>query len=374
MKSKIYLGVSALTLILLAGCKSVSDLSLKKALKEDFLIGVAVNTNQTDDRDSKDGKLICKHFNSIVAENCMKSEVIHPDQNRYNFEQADKFVEFGQKNKMQIMGHVLIWHSQLSRWFCVDNEGKTVSRDTLINRMRDHIQTIMRHYKGKIKGWDVINEAFEDDGSYRQTPFYQIIGEDYIPLAFEFAHEADPDAELYYNDFSMFKPKKCDAVVRMVNKLKNRGIRIDAVGMQGHYLINDPSIDEVETSIVKFAASGVKVNITEFDLSVLPLPEHYGGADVNSRLDYNKKYNPYANGILSDSMALRWDKKMLDFFKMFLKHKDCMERVTMWGLNDGESWKNNWPIPGRTDFPLLFDRNDNPKPVVKQIIDIAKHY
>ena len=300
MKSKIYLGVSALTLIVLAGCKSVSDLSLKKALKEDFLIGVAVNTSQTDDRNSKESKLICKHFNSIVAENCMKSEVIHPDQNRYNFEKADKFVEFGQKNKMQIMGHVLIWHSQLSRWFCVDKEGKTVSRDTLINRMRDHIQTIMRHYKGKIRGWDVINEAFEDDGSYRQTPFYQIIGEDYIPLAFEFAHEADPDAELYYNDFSMFKPKKCDAVVKMVNKLKNKGIRIDAVGMQGHYLIIDPSVDEVENSIVKFAASGVKVNITEFDLSVLPLPEHYGGADVNSRLDYNKKKNLLVKGFFLD--------------------------------------------------------------------------
>ena len=357
--------------ILFSSCKIDAGIPLKEALKNDFLIGVAMNSEQITGHAVNDDKIICEQFNSIVAENCMKSEVIHPEQNRYNFTLSDKFVDFGNKHNMAVMGHALIWHSQLSRWFCFDKDGNKVSRDTLINRMRDHIYTIMRHYKGKVRGWDVVNEAFEDDGSYRNTLFYQIIGKDYIPLAFKFAHEADPDAELYYNDYSMFKPIKCDSVVKMAKNLKAMGLRIDAVGMQGHYLLDDPSVEDVEKSIVKLAAAGVKVNITEFDLSALPLPSGNAGANVGFRASYDKKLNPYSNGKLTADADAHWSKCMLDYFKLFLKYRKDIERVNMWGLSDGQSWKNNWPIFGRTDFPLLYNRNNKPKKVVDEIIKEA---
>ena len=208
--------------------------SLKKALKNKFLIGVSVNTHQSSGKDVAAVEIVKKNFNSIVAENCMKSSVIHPKENKYNFAQADEFVSFGESNQMAIIGHCLIWHSQLAPWFCVDKDGNNVSPEVLKKRMKDHITTIVKRYKGRIKGWDVVNEAIEDNGAYRKTKFYEILGEEYIPLAFQYAHEADPDAELYYNDYSMAQPGRREAVVKMVNDLKKRGIRIDAIGMQGH--------------------------------------------------------------------------------------------------------------------------------------------
>ena len=216
--------------------------TLKEALKDKFLIGTAVNTRQASGRDKAGVRVIQEQFNAIVAENCMKSQEMHPKENRYNFTQADEFVAFGEKNHLAITGHTLIWHSQLSPWFCVDENGKNVSPEVLKKRMKDHITTIVKRYKGRIKGWDVVNEAIEDNGAYRKTKFYEILGEEYIPLAFQYAHEADPDAELYYNDYSMAQPGRRAAVVKMVKDLKKRGIRIDAVGMQGHIGMDYPKI------------------------------------------------------------------------------------------------------------------------------------
>ena len=186
--------------------------SLKKALKNKFLIGVSVNTRQSSGKDVAAVEVVKKNFNSIVAENCMKSSVIHPKENKYNFAQADEFVSFGESNQMAIIGHCLIWHSQLAPWFCVDKNGNNVSPEVLKKRMKDHITTIVKRYKGRIKGWDVVNEAIEDNGAYRKTKFYEILGEEYIPLAFQYAHEADPNAELYYNDYSMAQPGRREDV------------------------------------------------------------------------------------------------------------------------------------------------------------------
>jgi endo-1,4-beta-xylanase len=347
------------------------EVSLKEALKNDFLIGTALNTPQILEKATADDAVIVQQFNSVVAENCMKSEVIHPKRDKYDFRLSDRFVAFGMKHQMAVIGHALIWHSQLSKWFCVDRKGQLVSRDTLIARMKSHIYTVVGRYKGQVRGWDVVNEAFEDDGSYRNSLFYQIIGKDYIPLAFQFAHEADPDAELYYNDYSMFKAGRCDAVVRLIGELKSKGIRIDAVGMQFHYHLESPQIDEVEQSINKLVATGVKVNATEFDLSVLPTANGYVGADVQKRLAYDKKLNPYADGVLPEAISNKWNKQMYGYFAMLLRHRGQIGRVTLWGLSDKQSWKNDWPIPGRKDFPLLFDRNNQPKPVVKEIIQLA---
>lgn len=194
--------------------------TLKEALKDKFLIGTAVNTLQASGKDKAGAEVIREQFSAIVAENCMKSQEIHPEENRYNFTQADEFVAFGEKNNQTITGHTLIWHTQLSRWFCVDKDGKNVSPEILKKRMKDHITTVVKRYKGRIKGWDVVNEAFEDDGEYRKTKFYEILGEEYIPLAFQYAHEADPNAELYYNDYSMALPGRRAAVIKLVKDLK----------------------------------------------------------------------------------------------------------------------------------------------------------
>lgn len=344
--------------------------TLKEAFKDKFLIGTAVNTRQASGADKEGARLIQEQFNTVVAENCMKSQEMHPEENRYNFTQADEFVAFGEKNKMVVTGHTLIWHSQLSPWFCVDEKGNNVSPEVLKKRMKDHITTIVKRYKGRIIGWDVVNEAIEDDGSYRKSKFYEILGEEYIPLAFQYAHEADPDAELYYNDFSMANPGKRAGVVKLVKELKKRGIRIDAVGMQGHIGMDYPKVCEFEKSMLAFAETGVKVMITELDLTVLPTPKQNIGAEVSASFEYKKEMNPYPDG-LPEEVSKAWTERMNDFFRLFLKHQDLITRVTLWGATDLDTWRNDWPMRGRTDYPLLFDRNYQPKPVVDLIIKEA---
>lgn len=343
--------------------------ALKDVFGDKFLVGVAVNVRQSSEVDTASVKIIKKHFNSIVAEDCMKSANIHPEEDRYNFEQADQFVKFGQENNMAIIGHCLIWHSQLAPWFCVDQKGNNVSAEVLKQRMKDHITTIVTRYKGKIKGWDVVNEAIEEDGSYRKTKFYEILGEEYIPLAFQYAHEADPDAELYYNDYGMNVPGRRDAVVKLVNSLKAKGLRIDAIGMQGHMGMDYPTIEDFEASMLAFAGTGVKVMITEWDMSALPTVKR--SANISDTVTFRKAMNPYPEA-LPDSVSAVWNARMKAFFNLFLKHADIVERVTAWGVSDGDSWKNNFPVRGRKEYPLLFDRNYEMKPFLKELINENK--
>lgn len=343
--------------------------ALKDVFGDKFLVGVAVNVRQSSEVDTASVKIIKKHFNSIVAEDCMKSANIHPEEDRYNFEQADQFVKFGQENNMAIIGHCLIWHSQLAPWFCVDQKGNNVSAEVLKQRMKDHITTIVTRYKGKIKGWDVVNEAIEEDGSYRKTRFYEILGEEYIPLAFQYAHEADPDAELYYNDYGMNVPGRRDAVVKLVNSLKAKGLRIDAVGMQGHMGMDYPTIEDFEASMLAFAGTGAKVMITEWDMSALPTVKR--SANISDTVTFRKAMNPYPEA-LPDSVSAVWNARMKAFFNLFLKHADIVERVTAWGVSDGDSWKNNFPVRGRKEYPLLFDRNYEMKPFLKELINENK--
>ncbi|MCD8301551.1 MAG: endo-1,4-beta-xylanase [Prevotellaceae bacterium] len=361
--------ISLLSLISFASCHSEpSDtLSLKEAYGDKFLIGVAMNQRQSSGLDRVGAETVSRNFNSIVAENCMKSEKIHPMENLYHFEPADSFVAFGEANGMAVIGHCLIWHSQCPKWFFVDSEGKRVSADELKRRMRDHITTVVSRYKGRVHGWDVVNEAILEDGTYRRSPFYEILGEEFIPLAFQYAHEADPDAELYYNDYNMHLPAKREAVVRLVNSLKERGLRIDAVGMQGHMGMDYPSMDAFERSMLAFASAGVKVMITEWDMSALPTVSR--SANISDIQGYKRALDPYPDG-LPDSVSDVWNQRMKAFFELFLRHSDIVSRVTVWGVSDGDSWKNDFPIHGRTDYPLLFDRHHEPKPFV---IDLCDH-
>jgi endo-1,4-beta-xylanase len=365
----------AMFLTLLISCNSSDkneDITLKQAFKDIFYIGTALSEEQILGEDEAAIEVVKSNFNSITAENIMKSEVMQPIEGEFDFTLSDKFVEFGEQNDMQIIGHTLIWHSQAPDWFFVDENGDDVSPEVLTQRMRSHILTIAGRYKGRIHGWDVVNEAIEDDGSWRKSKFYEILGEDFIRIAFELAHEADPDAELYYNDYSMANEGRRNRVVSMVKALQEQGVKIDGIGMQGHLNLNSPSIEDYEKSIQEFADLGVKIMITELDLSVLPSVRSNDGANVKSTFEYNEKINPYKDG-LSKEVEEKQYQRYTDFFKLFVKYQDNIDRVTLWGVNDAQSWKNDWPVEGRTDYTLLFDRNNKPKEVVKDIINIVSN-
>lgn len=371
MNRKLLSQLTMAILILIMGIKGVSadnNIGLKDVFKDKFLIGAALNTWQFTGKDTASIRIIKQHFNTITAENCMKAGPIHPKEDQFNFTQADQFVEFGLQNNMFIIGHCLVWHSQAPRWMFTDDKGNDVSRDVLIARMKNHIQTVVGRYKGKVKGWDVVNEAIMDDGSWRQSKYYKIIGPEFIKLAFQFAHEADPDAELYYNDYSMALPGRREGVVNMVKDLQKDGIRIDGIGMQSHLSMDFPKIEEYEKSLLAFAALGVQVHITEMDISALPSPKNQQGADVDSRVDYKAELNPYVNGLTEEAEQAH-AKRYKEFFDLYVKHQDKVKRVTLWGVNDGQSWKNNFPVPGRTDYALLFDRKNQPKSFVKSLLN-----
>jgi endo-1,4-beta-xylanase len=301
----------------------------------------------------------------------MKSGPIQPAEGEFDFELADQFVAQGAEKGMYTVGHCLVWHSQAPPWFFTDAEGSEVSREVLIERMKDHIFTVAGRYKGKVDAWDVVNEAFLDDGSWRETPYYRIIGEDYMELAFQFAYEADPGAQLLYNDYSLYLEDKREAVIRLVRDFQETGIPIHGVGMQAHYGLDYPTLEEFEESILGFAETGVEVHITELDISVLPNPFANAGAEISDRAEYAAYMNPYPNG-LPDSVATLMNQRWMDFFNLFLDQEEKIRRVTTWGVADPHSWKNNWPINGRTDYPLLFDRAFQPKPVVEKIIKSAQ--
>ena len=340
---------------------------LKDVFQGKFYLGTAMNNGQINGRDTASVRIIKQHFNSITAENIMKSALIQPTEGKFNFELADQFVEFGLQNQMFIVGHCLVWHSQAPKWFFVDSEGKDVSRDVLISRMKNHIETVVGRYKGKVKGYDVVNEAILDNGEWRESKFYKIIGPEFVKLAFQFAREADPDAELYYNDYSMALPGRREGVVKMVKDLQKDGIRVDGIGMQGHLSMDFPKTEEFEKSILAFAGLGAQVHITEMDISALPSPKNQQGADVDSRVEYKAELNPYTNGLTEEAEKAH-AKRYQELFDLFLKHQDKIDRVTLWGVSDRQSWKNNFPVPGRTDYPLLFDRNNQPKSFAKSLL------
>ncbi|WP_300795463.1 endo-1,4-beta-xylanase [uncultured Bacteroides sp.] len=348
------------------GTTQTKEIGLKDVVGNKFLVGAALNVRQSSGADTSSLKIVKRHFNSIVAENCMKSEEIQPREGEFFFDEADKFVNFGIENNMSIIGHCLIWHSQCPDWFFTDDKGNNVSPEILRQRMKTHISTVVGRYKGKIKGWDVVNEAIVEDGSYRKSKFYEILGEEFIPLAFQYAHEADPDAELYYNDYGMNVKGRREGVVKLIRSLKEKGLRIDAVGMQGHMGMDYPDIKEFEESMLAFAAEGVKVMITEWDMSALPTARQ--SANISDTVAFRKSLNPYPDA-LPDSVNTAWNKRMDEFFTLFEKHSDIVTRVTAWGVSDGDSWKNDFPVRGRKDYPLLFDRNYQPKDFIRKMIE-----
>jgi endo-1,4-beta-xylanase len=340
--------------------------TLKDAFANSFLVGAALNAAQFTGEDQRGVAIVKAQFNTVTPENILKWERVHPRLGEYDFVAPDQYVAFGERNGMFIVGHTLVWHQQTPRWVFEDAAGKAVSRDTLLARLRDHIRTVVGRYRGRVKGWDVVNEAVEEDGSLRKTPWLTIIGDDYLAKAFQFAREADPQAELYYNDYSVENAPKRDGVVALVRKLQAQGIRVSGVGLQGHNTLNWPTVAQQDSTIRAFAALGVKVMITELDIDVLPRATRSQGADVTVTATPAASLNPYTAG-LPDSVQQALAKRYADLFGVYLKHR-AVTRVTFWGVADGDSWLNGWPVRGRTSYPLLFDRAGQPKPAFFAVI------
>lgn len=345
--------------------------TLKDVFAGSFMVGAALNPAQFTEQDARGAALVKAQFNTITPENILKWESVHPRPGEFDFAAPDQYVSFGERNGMFIVGHTLVWHQQTPRWVFQDANGNPVGRDTLLARLRDHIHTVVGRYKGRIKGWDVVNEAIDEDGTLRKTPWLDIIGEDYIAKAFEFAREADPAAELYYNDYSVENAPKRNGVVALVRRLEQQGIRVAAVGLQGHNNLEWPSVEQQDSTIAAFAGLGVKVMITELDVDVLPRATRSQGAEVTLNAAPEARLNPYAAG-LPDAVQQALAQRYADLFRVYLKHRDAITRITFWGVADGDSWLNNWPVRGRTSYPLLFDRMGQPKPAFEAVIRTAR--
>jgi endo-1,4-beta-xylanase len=345
--------------------------ALRDVFKNDFLIGAAVNQDQFTERDPRGLSIIASHFNSITPENILKWQSVHPEPDQYSFAGPDAYVAFGEKYHMFIIGHTLIWHNQTPRWVFEDDKQHPLDRAKLLDRMRDHIHTVVGRYKGRIKGWDVVNEALNEDGTLRQSPWLKIIGEDYLIKAFQFAHEADPDAQLYYNDYSLENEPKRKGAIELITKLKAAGVPVYAIGLQGHDKLDWPTTEQEDATIAAFAKLGIKVNITELDIDVLPRANRSQGADVAMTAEARLELNPFANG-LPEAMQQSLARRYADLFRVFLRHSAVIDRVTFWGVTDADSWLNNWPVKGRSSYPLLFDRSGRPKPAFEAVLQ-TKH-
>ena len=354
-----------LTTLLLA-----ATLGLKDAYRGEFAIGAAVRPNVYENAADAERQLVLNEFNALTAENEMKPAYLQPEEGRFDFDRADRLVAFAEENHLELTGHCLVWHQQMPPWFFVDSSGKEVDRETLIARMRAHIHAVVGRYRGRVKGWDVVNEALGGDGKLHDSPWLRIVGGDFVELAFRFAHEADPEAELYYNDFNMFERGKRRGTVELIRTLRAKGLRIDGVGMQSHGSLSGPDLDEYEQSIAAFGAEGVKVMITELDVSVLP--SAWGlTAEITTRHDYAEKYDPYRGGLPSEKeseLAARYSA----LFRLYRRHRNVISRVTLWGVSDRTSWLNDFPVRGRTDYPLMFDRSLKAKLCHRAVLDVAK--
>ena len=364
--------ITIATLILFAEIFVATGLTaqpaLKQAFKDDFLIGAALNESQFCESNAVEVDIVKVQFNSISPENVLKWEKIHPQPGRYDFSLADKYVDFGLRNHMFVIGHNLVWHAQTPDWVFQDAKGNPVTREILLRRMHDHIFSVVGRYKGLIQGWDVVNEALADDGTLRESPWKKIIGEDYLIKAFEFAHEADPNAQLYYNDYCLENEPKRAGAIALVKKLQAAGVHLAGIGVQSHINLDWPSLAQEADTITAFGGMGLKVMITELDVDLLPKADFNQGADISRRVAEQAALNPYANG-LPEARQQALAQRYADLFAVFVKHSDIVQRVTFWGVTDGDSWLNDWPVAGRTSYPLLFDRAGKPKPAFMKVLE-----
>ena len=336
-----------------------AEMGLKDLYKDDFLMGTAIGTRTLMQPDTEMLDLITREFNQVTSENAMKWSSIHPKDDEWKFEEADKLVEFAEKNKMAVQGHVLVWHSQVPREIFTGPDGKQASKELLMKRMETHIHTVVDRYKGKVKSWDVVNEAITPEDGFRKSKWLEICGPEFMEKAFQLAHEADPNCQLIYNDYNEEDPKRRDFIVELVKEYKKKGIPIHGIGLQGHLNLDSPDLKLWEQAIEAYASVGMRISVTELEVDVLPY-DWGRSAEISTNAAYKESLNPYKDGLpkeIDDKLTKRYE----DIFRILLKHRDKVDRVTFWGTSDDQSWKNNFPMRGRTNYPLLFDRQHKPK-------------
>lgn len=353
-------GLLAAALLVMGGPAKSADIALKDVFKGDFMVGVALNQRQFTEQDTNGATLVKAQFNAISPENVMKWERIHPrpGSDGYDFEAADRYVEFGEKNGMFIVGHTLVWHGQTPRWVFQGDGTNAPTREVLLQRMRVHIHTVVGRYKGRIKAWDVVNEALTEDGSLRNSQWYRIIGEDYIAKAFEYAHEADPAAELRYNDYSLENEPKRNGVIALVKKLQAQKVPISGLGSQTHANLTWPSAELLDTALTAFAELGIPISITELDVNASQRGQRNQSAEASQN-------SQAAGGTLVDEANQKLADQYGSLFRVFLKHRHNIQLVTFWGVTDRDSWR-------RFGKPLLFDGEWRPKPAFDAVIAEAR--
>ena len=346
----------AILLFSVISAYSAEMTTLKDAFKGSFMVGVALNQKQFTEQDTNGAALVKRQFNSISPENVMKWESIHPRQgtNGYDFAEADRYVEFGEKNGMFIVGHTLVWHSQTPRWVFQGEGTNAATREVLLERMRDHIHTVVGRYKGRIKAWDVVNEALNDDGTLRRSPWYRIIGEDYIAKAFQYAHEADPAAELRYNDYSIEKEAKRNGAIALVKNLQAQKVAIGGLGSQTHANLASPTAEVLDSALTAFAQLGIPISITELDVNASQRGQRSQSADVSQNAQA-------VGGGLAEAANQKLAEQYASLFRVFVKHRKNIKLVTFWGVTDRDSWRS-------FGTPLLFDRDWQPKPAYAAVI------
>jgi len=347
---------------------------LKDRYKGTFLLGAAIGVAALQGRAPQDTELALRHFSALTPENSLKPEAVQPREGEFRFADADRLIELCQRSGATPIGHTLVWHSQTPRWFFEGQDGKPLTRELALARMRTHISTVVGRYKGKIKQWDVVNEAINDGpGLLRPSPWQRAIGDDFIAEAFRAAHEADPKATLIYNDYNIELSYKRPKAVELLKSLLAQKVPVHAVGIQCHWRMDNPNFTEVEEAIKEYATLGLKIMITELDLGVLPTK--YQGADIGFRQamtpEQQAVMNPYTTG-LPDSVAQAQAERYRLAFEMFLRHRKSIGRVTFWGTHDGSNWLNDFPIRGRTEYAMLFDRQGKPKPAFFAVQDATK--
>ncbi|HBX66541.1 MAG: endo-1,4-beta-xylanase [Balneola sp.] len=374
--------ISAISTVLLLGSCSQENVSQsKKTLKEvysgSFMIGSALNEAIVSGEDAAAQRIVLEQFNTVTAENVMKAGPINPQPGEYSFGPADAYVEFGNKHNLFTIGHTLVWHNQTPAWFFQNENGNPNTPEKQIERMRSHIETVAGRYAGRVDAWDVVNEVIDNDGSYRPTTWVEGVGDgdELVRKAFQFTSEYAPEAELYYNDFNAWRPEKRDGIVRMVRMLQENGIRIDGIGMQGHWGLDYPKNEYIKAAIDSFATLGVKVMITELEIDVLPLTKE--GQIIGSVMshpqfqleEFEEFLDPYPDGLPADVQKQLTD-RYEEIFEIFYDKRDKIDRVTFWGVHDGMTWKNDYPVPNRTNYPLPYTRERKAKPAVEAILNV----
>lgn len=340
-------------------------LGLKEAFKNDFLIGVMLTPEQYLKRSTQIDGIVTTEFNSITSNNSFKWESIHPTTRHWDWSYADEFVNYGLENRMHMVGHSLIWHAQLPVGLFETRRGRQPTSKSVQARMDNHIATIVDRYKGKVNSWDVVNEALGSNQKWQPSPWLNYLGPSYIERAFKIAHEADPRAELVYNDYGLAAPEKRKHLLEMLKDLQKNKTPLHAVGMQGHFNLTYPHLNEVEKTIMAISKTGLKVHISELEVDVLPNPSEQQDSAEKANL------NPWPLGLptsVEDKLAVRYS----DIFKLLVKQRKSIGRVTLWGLADQNSWKNDFPIEGRTNYPLLFNRKFQKKKAYQSLLNLKK--